>query len=106
MAHTPGPWSADYGDFAAYCETGAEVCEVTRGKHDDGSRIPDDEMEANLNLVAAAPELLAALKLLRDPDGDGKWVCDCGDPYFEGGVCANCVATAAIAKAEGRAHEE
>lgn len=55
MTHTPGPWSADYGDFAAYCETGAEVCEVTRGSHDDGSRIPDDEMEANLNLVAAAP---------------------------------------------------
>ena len=64
MAHTPGPWSADYGDFAAYCETGAEVCEVTRGRHDDGSRIPDDEMEANLNLVAAAPDLLEVAKEL------------------------------------------
>jgi hypothetical protein len=66
MAHTPGPWSADYGDFAAYCETGAEVCEVTRGNHDDGTRIADDEMEANLRLVAAAPELLAALKRMRE----------------------------------------
>lgn len=62
MTHTPGPWSCDYGDFAAYCQTGAEVCEVTKGNHDDGTRIPDEEMEANLRLVAAAPELLAALK--------------------------------------------
>lgn len=62
MTHTPGPWSCDYGDFAAYCQTGAEVCEVTKGNHDDGTKIPDDEMEANLRLVAAAPELLAALK--------------------------------------------
>ena len=53
-------------------------------------------------LYAAAPELLAALKLLRDPDGDGEWRCDCDDPHFEGGMCENCVATAAIAKAEGR----
>lgn len=98
MTHTPGPWSADYGDFAAYCETGAEVCEVTRGRHDDGSRIPDDEMEANLNLVAAAPDLLAALTNCRD------WlvaICDSNklEPTERGYLEA---ATLAIAKAEGR----
>lgn len=102
MSHTPGPWSADYGDFAAYCDTGAEVCEASAGIRDDGTRIPCEEMEANLSLIAAAPELLAALKLLRDPDGDGEWTCDCDDPHFEGGMCENCVATAAIDKAEGR----
>lgn len=62
MGHTPGPWSADYGDFAAYCDTGAEVCEASAGIRDDGTRIPCEEMEANLNLIAAAPELLASLK--------------------------------------------
>ena len=62
----------------------------------------DGDYESTARLVAAAPELLAALKLLRDPDGDGQWPCYCDDPHFEGGMCENCVATAAIAKAEGR----
>lgn len=102
MTHTPGPWSCDYGDFAAYCETGAEVCEVTKGNHDDGTKIPDDEMEANLRLVAAAPELLAALRAAKDqlislyeqlyPD----------DESDNETTAAIDEALAAIAKAEGR----
>lgn len=97
MGHTPGPWSADYGDFAAYCDTGAEVCEVTRGRRDDGSRIPDDEMEANLNLVAAAPELLEALIAAK---GTIEYLLANSD----NGPAENCIAiiASAIAKAEGR----
>lgn len=95
MTHTPGPWSCDYGDFAAYCQTGAEVCEVTKGNHDDGTKISDDEMEANLRLVAAAPELLAALKAhlpwhTEPEQGWGAWA----------------DAVEAIRKAEGRNDEE
>lgn len=54
-----------------------------------------------LGLIKAAPELLAALKLLRDPDGVGRWPCYCNEPHFDGGKCENCIATAAIDKAEG-----
>lgn len=62
MTHTPGPWSCDYGNFSVYCETGAEVCEVTPGNHDDHTAISVEEMQANARLIAAAPELLATLK--------------------------------------------
>lgn len=95
MGHTPGPWTIawedDDGDL-----------------FDNGVRIDAPEgpvafnvIDCSAALIAAAPELLAALKLLRDPDGDGEWTCYCDDPHFEGGMCENCVATAAIAKAEG-----
>lgn len=70
----------------------SEYPSILRGK---------DKRESQ-RLLAAAPELLDALKLLRDPDGDGQWTCYCDDPHYEGHVCENCVATAAIAKAEGR----
>jgi hypothetical protein len=92
---TPGPWSCDYGDFSVFCATGAEVARVTRGNHDDGAAISDGEMELNMQLVAAAPELLAALKIavraLQDHDVDEAMAGE-----FE-------TLTDAIAKAEGRA---
>lgn len=93
--HTPGPWSADYGDFSAYCETGAEVCRVTKGNHDDGASIPEAEMEANLRLVAAATEILAALKELVAYDDGSSEPEDYG---YE--VLQRC--KTAIAKAEGK----
>ena len=62
MSHTPGPWSCDYGVLSVFCDTGAEVAACVRGNHDDGSPLTCDEMECNLNLLAAAPELLAALR--------------------------------------------
>lgn len=89
--HTPGPWSADYGDFAAYCETGAEVCEVKRGNHDDGTRIADAEMEANLRLVAAAPDLLDAVEQLLIYLGDWE--------DMDNDTCR--LALTAVAKAKG-----
>ena len=96
MSHTPGPWYAN-----------KDCIEI------DGPRGPRDvtlavvmqptNAEADARLMAAAIDLLAALKLLRDPDGDGQWPCYCDDPHFDGGMCENCVASKAIAKAEGTA---
>ncbi len=98
MTHTPGPWSCDYGDLSVYCETGAEVCEVTPGNNDDGTAISVAEMQDNTRLIAAAPELLSACRqavsaityLLSNDDDD---------PGYADTL--NTLA-AAIAKAEGR----
>jgi hypothetical protein len=53
------------------------------------------------NLMRAAPDMLAALKLLRDPEKLGRWTCYCEAPEHAGMKCENCVATDAINKAEG-----
>ena len=61
--HTPGPWVASpFGDCAYEIvnEVGTAIAEVD-GAHEDSARI-----EANANLIAAAPELLAALLALAD----------------------------------------
>lgn len=107
MAHTPGPWRVGPEDWILSKQHGMGWRQFpVRGKDYDVANVfcdeDDAEQAANLRLIAAAPDLLAALKLLRNPDGDGKWVCYCDDPHYEGGMCENCVATAAIDKAEGR----
>ena len=86
--HTPGPWDMDEGDYGIYqIETSDQIAEVF-------SHHPDEELKANARLIAAAPELLEALRELLEYDGGAFCVCD--DPY------AMDRARAAIAKAEGR----
>ena len=93
--HTPGPWigaGPSFGDTLPRYTT--EI--VTESEdEDDGSvsicRLPfnhhDDENEANAHLIAAAPDLLAALELLL--------------PYLED-CRMDKEAAAAIAKAKGQ----
>lgn len=61
--HTPGPWSLKMtgwrtNPFAIYSprRPGAVACVPSR------TSVPLDEQDANARLIAAAPELLAALK--------------------------------------------
>lgn len=86
--HTPGPWQLHRRGSMRACD----------GAHDtaDGCRtlaeaeilnMPRAEAEANARLIAAAPELLGALQLIRQSSGD---------PVIEQ------IAETAIAKAEGR----
>lgn len=96
--HTPGPWC--FCDHAPVITESAhpfrEICDYTDAEFSLG------EAEANARLIAAAPELLAALKdccdelnRLRDlhcPEYEGKL----GEPVIPESV------RAAIAKAEGR----
>jgi len=87
MRHTPGPWTA--------VADGGSVLIVTAARGNT-MRVVDDspreEAAANARLIAAAPELLAALKeMLSSPTY--------GNEPSESAVE---LAIAAIAKAEGR----
>ena len=81
-AHTPGPWKAQ--TFA----TSWKVWPISRRKA-DGSAVAYDCTEADARLIAAAPELLEALRYLLDNQGD----------YSAAGIA---ICREAIAKAEGR----
>ena len=101
--HTPAPWSADpatEGDDAVVEALTAdrryvvrEICHVLIDESD-----PSDwpTTRANLRLIAAAPELLAALEAMRQHDSAGG---PCDKPGFKCDCYAR--ADAAIAKAKG-----
>jgi hypothetical protein len=82
--HTPGPWRANFEDGIIFGKNDEVVCSDGTGVF---AAIPND---ADARLIAAAPDLLEALKL-------------CilqvqGGPYGDSAVA---VAEAAIAKATG-----
>lgn len=101
--HTPGPWAyqAKPGPRELTFKRRHWVIGSTVTGHGvgiafgDGPGEPDD---ANARLIAAAPDMLEALKHADE------WLdelgCDCATD--EPGTCAFCLVRAAIAKAEGR----
>ncbi len=95
MSHTPGPWFAEYDDNGFYYIRGGEG-----GLSDLAHIIGEGPLDkANAHLIAAAPDLLEALKVLLS----------CQLLYIvstEDSV-ANAIkgAKVAIAKAEGRLNE-
>lgn len=107
-AYTKGPWEAasrkgDYWDSVVYLpqRMGHEVCQCFYERGNEA------ECEANAQLIAAAPDLLEALKeiyyaLVSEPIVDGEDSEDCWllKPSSAVGVMQN--ALAAINKAEGR----
>ena len=97
--HTPGPWEANYGEFEIYAASGALVAVA--------AEVEGCEYEANLNLIAAAPELLAVVRMAIDYANDTKerfavnFSSEDEDHYDK----LMDAAEAAINKAEGRAGE-
>lgn len=92
MAHTPGPWRRADGDEDIVASDGAIVV--------DGyySTVDANQFDSNLALIAAAPDLLAALKeLLEIPEYQ---VAIGGNPHAVEALLERC--RSAIAKAEGR----
>ena len=89
--HTPGPWTVrDHGGYIEV-ETPDEPTVAHFGSLSfDGA--DHDWALANARLIAAAPELLAALKAMADR---AEW-------YGDEDADSLCGARAAIAKAEGR----
>lgn len=78
MTHTPGPWTIEeYGDELPTLvihrgETENRICFMaTPGSHGDPAMI-----EADARLIAAAPDMLAALKAMHEAPYDqpiGAW---------------------------------
>jgi hypothetical protein len=99
-SHTPGPWRAIFkAGMRATVIAPAEdyrICAI------GGAAMGDDADEANARLIAAAPELLEALKESRDG------LADALNNLPADGECAVLIGIrlaavdAAIAKAEGR----
>ena len=89
--HTPGPWVTSATDDTVVIDaTGREVAAID-GDYNDPDTWP--QMEANARLIAAAPEMLRALKELYSIAVSEGVVGD--DTTLP-------MAAAAIAKAEGR----
>lgn len=62
--HTPGPWRTDGRTIYALSIDGVNRfdCRVNDGWMMSGTyRTPEDEIESNVSLIAAAPDLLEAL---------------------------------------------
>jgi hypothetical protein len=121
---TPGPWSVVCGlaadDFIVTEPSGNTICEPNaplytdlREFEPDARKIERDEALANAQLIAAAPEMLEALKLSAK-----EWAHEAPDDCYSTGpytgdviqdhvVCPACVMlrtiNAAILKAEGKA---
>lgn len=90
--HTPGPWQvAGYGVVRATLMTGSNVlvCSVRTGQP---AHSRHSNLTANTRLIAAAPEMLEALKLINDA---GIWA----NPKLA--KIHNAIKSA-IAKAEGK----
>jgi hypothetical protein len=108
--HTPGPWAANddglvLGNLDNYEGEAPLVC--TCGSADDFNMEPDLHL-ANARLIAAAPDLLAALRAIAGMkcDGDlwhgnedGESVTN--DETHDALVDALCIAREAIAQMEG-----
>lgn len=87
--HTPGPWS-EFGPGNPQVYGGDPVRRIAVLDRQTGASM--DECYANARLIAAAPELLAALEGVRDFWAGG----DCPEDLWE-------ELTTAIAKAKGKA---
>lgn len=96
--HTPGPWTLEPNNFIHDCDVirganGMYVAGTRTDKNDDGSLNPQHN-RADSILIAAAPELLAALLMtpLDEHLSDEKGPCLCSQCLFRR------AARAAIAK--------
>ncbi len=109
--HTPGPWHIDLDYIIAACQFDADgyahghIAQVTQSFYGD--------YDADLRLIAAAPELLEALKIGRRAIGEHNAPSDCyatgpltGNHFADLVQCPACLFIhmydAAVAKAEGR----
>jgi len=119
MTHTPGPWSVGFdanswedGGVSVLADGRGMVCSITnklnglyQDSAGDGSLLTPrtiGHQEANARLIAAAPEMLAALRAARDDLSDLLEVAHLTDEGEADTTEVLDQVIAAIAKAEGR----
>lgn len=95
MSYTPGPWDAEDSTYGCAVRDPSGMTVAWCGIHvsvgvDGARKIHKSQTTKNARLIAAAPDLLAALKCL---------IADLGDALD--GMPAIAMARAAIAKASG-----
>lgn len=98
--HTPGPWNANWTRISGQA-IGFHIADSKHGSlrpiceaYDNTGAMSADEIEANARLIAAAPELLEALRGLLQAESPD---------YVQSWGIAREQAIAAIAKAAGSA---
>ncbi len=99
-AHTPGPWELDHGedgDNFTIRADGEFVTRLTKSRYTDDRR--DPEAYANAALIAAAPDLLAALRECITGDVNGTLNTGQRSRRL---ARIDAIACTAIARAEGR----
>ncbi len=73
--HTPGPWTVDPKTLAVYAPDRHGHAAAVRVAECGRTLLPADEIRANAALVAAAPDLLAALQLVYANAGESpEWI--------------------------------
>lgn len=105
QGHTPGPWIHYPGSNSIHgtVQKGASaVCILCGPRSWRGESRRDHERSANARLIASAPDLLAALKALRQMAHAG--IYDAMTESAEECAAIFAKADAAIAKAEATAH--
>jgi hypothetical protein len=99
MKHTPGPWTLEtvrtscgichkVGPFPGKRKEDKPRHACLYADYPSKGNPPDDELEANARLIAAAPELLAALKAVLDRDELN--TCQHEDTYRGGAIWEIC----------------
>jgi hypothetical protein len=100
--HTPGPWSVIDGYYPQFKEISGPSFKISAVMWAWDLNENDYQIRnADLQLIAAAPEMLEALKALRKACWGG---CACTDPSEEENAAWD-LAKASVDKAEGRQHE-
>ena len=73
--HTTGPWTVDPKTLAVYAPDRHGHAAAVRVAECGRTLLPADEIRANAALVAAAPDLLAALQLVYANAGESpEWI--------------------------------
>jgi hypothetical protein len=91
--HTPGPWIVNTYRNVETRQDGHKICHCRYGKGIGSSRhLLEEEVLANAQLIAAAPEMLDALRTLTSTWKNGTYV----------SKAAMFSVLSAIAKVEGR----
>jgi hypothetical protein len=79
MTHTPGPWGYDADSREVFADTDQHGCgwiALISGNDTNNKPTPEPERLANAHLIAAAPDLLTALRALMALDVKGHALSD------------------------------